>query len=296
LDVLQARIKPYQDRIDDRLALFVGTTTTSTIWTAEFELTPGAPSGAVGPLTLFTLDKKKGVCIGSEPSSPSGDGVGQVRLLNPFKDDSTGGGATTVCGPVNIVVQLALSAPDSASMGGVVNVPPGEDKTHGFFYRLPGMATAVIQGSTSRCEPPKDPPDKCKADPPDPALIKTVPLQLARLHTAIAQYGKIAWLPVSTNGRRTQYTLDLSPTTGAMKNFIVASDAVLDKSMVDTLSGAATTVIGAERQKQKAAKDAAASKEVDDLKSQGDVLDQQKRILQLQQDIEKLKKDQSTPQ
>src|SRR5262249_51976041 len=150
-----------------------------------------------------------GICRGSEAAS------GFVHLLNPFNGTGDDEPGLVDC---NGGKSIHLGIVPQNSTAGAMEQVSGADKTHGFFYRVPGMA-AVSVCSISVVGPPTN--ETC-----DVAAGQHTTIQLAQLRTAVAQYGTVAWLPQSTGGRRTQYTVDLSSSSGALKNFVMASDAM----------------------------------------------------------------------
>lgn len=147
-------------------------------------------------------------------------------------------------------------------------IPASTEKKTGMFYRVPAKAIVRIYSGT--------------IDGGQTAGVVTVPRPgagtLAALYytrTSIAQIGKIVSLPESTGGRRTQYTMDLYADTGAIQNFSMASDAVLDKSMISDVESGTTSISDALAQRKKAAH---TDKELEDLKRQHALLDEQVAI------------------
>lgn len=99
---------------------------------------------------------------------------------------------------------------------------------------------------------------------------------MARARTKVAQLGITASLPASAAGRKTQYTVEFDENTGAMKNFKLASNALLEKSIVDEAAGAANDIVGAKAARDKARADAAKA-----AAEANDPLAQKKRELEL---------------
>lgn len=266
VESLQFRIKPYQDQIDSDLTkYFFGRKNVSVLWTGQFEMLPGAANATY---TLFKLDPERGVCADTTQSG--------VTVLNLFKgtgDAHTPGivGNAKEC-PLNATeVRLRFSSTGASAANAITTPSPKKGGT-GFYYRIPGTATISIEQTV--------------ADSDESGYKATTStLQIVATRVSVAQLGKTVWMPVSTGGRRTQYVFDLVGTSGGLKNFKVASDAVLDKSMAADLATAATTIIDAQKERAKAKEKPS---DLEALKEEADTLEQRKRILELQKAIDDL--------
>lgn len=137
----------------------------------------------------------------------------------------------------------------------------------GMFYRIPAKALVRVYAGT--IEGPNT---------PGPVTVPQLPTALPTLYsirTTIAQIGKVVSLPETTGGRRTQYTMDLYADTGAIQNFAMTSDAVLDKSMIADVEGASTSISDALAARKKAAH---TDKELEELKRQRAILEEKVAI------------------
>jgi Domain of unknown function (DUF4831) len=260
---LQVRLKAFEDRITSDLnRYFFGRNKSEVIWTGQFEL---LPSAAHSEVTLFRFNPDKGICPPSDST---------LTPTNPFggNGDSTDSGISADCNTDVIEIRLKLDVPSQA--GNSISVPEVPLNKTGFFYRVPVSARVQI-----------------RAYPISERTLKHPGVLLSSETMWVAHMGKTAWLPPSTGGRRTQYTLDLWESNGGIKNFKVASDAMFDKSLVPDVGGAATSVV-------EARKTAAAQKsDLNKLKDANALLEEQKKQLELQNAIDALKKSAAqTPQ
>jgi hypothetical protein len=103
----------------------------------------------------------------------------------------------------------------------------------------------------------------------------------------VAQLGPTVSLPASAAGRTTQYTLEFHEATGALKNFKLGSNSLLQKTLVDEASGAASDIIATKQAREKARADA-----TDEL----NLLKRELEILQTQNAINEEKKKLATGQ
>src|SRR5258705_6872201 len=99
----------------------------------------------------------------------------------------------------------------------------------------------------------------------------------------VAQLGITSSLPASAAGRTTQYTIDFEEATGAMKNFKLASNALLEKSVVDEAGGAATDLISSRQARDKAKAEAndplnQKKRELELLKTQNEINEEKKKL------------------
>lgn len=99
-----------------------------------------------------------------------------------------------------------------------------EEGDRGFFYRIPAVAMVKLTGRRVCALPDRE---------------------FGRANLQIAQLGWTVSLPPSTGGRTTKYTLALYDDTGALKNFALGSNALLEKAMLDELSETAKTLTDA---------------------------------------------------
>ncbi len=102
---------------------------------------------------------------------------------------------------------------------------------------------------------------------------------LAAGELEIAQMGGVVSLPNSTGGRKTAYTAEFTP-AGGLKNFQVNSTALLDKSSVQALGGAAGKALDAKAASSD--QTAAIKRETDLIKAKKDLLDAQRALEEAQ--------------
>jgi hypothetical protein len=175
----------------------------------------------------------------------------------------------------------------------------------GFYYRIPAKALVKLErgkltstqidnlaiqsqaGQEWRLRKQDTPP------PATPSMPEGT--EIGRNALKVAQLGVTASIPASAAGRKTQYTIDFDEATGALKNFKLASNALLEKSIVDEAGGAANDIIGARQAREKARADAAKAKaaaedplaqkkrELDLLKTENDINTEKKKLEASQQ-------------
>jgi len=153
--------------------------------------------------------------------------------------------------------QISLAVNDLPAMR-----PPASlvttSTSSGFFYRVPGLGIATLKEG-------------------DRILIDK--------RLAIAQFGIVTSLPTSTGGRKSNYTFELFTATGGLKTFKLASEAVLDKSLISDSEASSKTIIDALATDKKA-QAANAPKPVDELLA----LERRRKILEEQAKIQELQR------
>lgn len=241
------------DEIDKLIAAlkskFIGTKSTEKIWIANFELTPtDRDVGALRDFRLFELSPSSGVC-GTPPLDP----LVRFTSLNVPRDFVCPSSIPPDCEgevPRNKIVSIRLTRDTDQLYAKIRDSFGGNSESgdRGFYYRIPAVATAVVRLD-------------------DKNLFKT--------ELRVAQLGLTASLPPSTGGRRTKYELEFYE-TGAMKNFVLGSDALIQASTVKDLGEAAGNVIDARKEAEK--KEAAAKDEAAKAKSLSDLLESCKKI------------------
>jgi Domain of unknown function (DUF4831) len=238
---LSAALQDYDTRIAARKQSgFLGSKTESVAWDSSFEVDvpDTASSGASYDLFQFVATgDAAGVC-GSTPSP--------VVNLTPLAD------ATASCPPEARRVSVQLFNVNKLVLDAFNGPEPQGD--NGFRYRVPAPATWMVQLTV-------------------PGKTAT---QLARSDLPIAQLGKTVALPASSKGRRTSYTVGLNPATGGLRSFKLGSDALIQKSAVDDISGAANSLIDARTKQIKDQKDAA--DQLTQLTRQRQILEEQVKI------------------
>lgn len=135
-----------------------------------------------------------------------------------------------------------------------------QNGNRGFYYRIPGRAVAFI-----------------KQYPKEGAAQ-----ELARAPLSIAQFGEVVSLPASTGGRRTKYTLELFESSGGLKNFVMGSSSLIQQKNIDDLAGAASTLIEAKGERNKAK---APADELQQLERQRKILEERKKIRDLENEL-----------
>jgi hypothetical protein len=103
----------------------------------------------------------------------------------------------------------------------------------------------------------------------------------------VAQLGETVSLPPSSNGRTTKYSLVLDPASGAMKNFVLGSEALIQSSEVSDIGVAASSIADARNKRREA--DAAASDELNQLERKRKILEEMVKIKEAEEKLGKPK-------
>jgi len=241
-----------------RNSYFLGTSTEK-IWTGPFEFVPPTAGPAAVPAisgTFFSFSEEDGICEG-----PVADALG-IKIPKKFKPKSGCAAISPAWLPVAVRVERN---PDEdgflANLDAAHRADEKKDRQRGFYYRIPAKAAAILQVGVA-------------------AAAKDV----ARTNgLVVAQYGIVASLPASSSGRTTQYTIALDESTGALKNFKLGSDPLLQKSILDDVDSSATALVEAKKAREKAkaeANDVLAQKkrELELLKTQNEINEEKKKL------------------
>ena len=240
-------------------------------WTGEFEFTPGKAATSTSynisqaSPALFLFSTKQGLC---ETAETKKEGVRVKASFKADKCDSNDAGAYPD-GFKAVWVRVDRKLSDDGFLGHMANANARDERDgeRGFYYRIP--AQALVQLQTGRLDKKqldyletesikgqlwrRNGHDQ-EAPPPNPSLPDGS--EFARQTIKVAQLGVTASVPASAAGRKTQYTIDFDESTGALKNFKLASNALLEKSLVDDSGAAAQALIDAKKARSKAKSDA----------------------------------------
>jgi hypothetical protein len=250
-DTLQVMLKELDALIKHFKEMFLGTTSKET-WNARFAVTPLKHdwSGTGKYFGLFEFSADDGVCQILSNT--------EVMFMDSKikKGFSNCGGATAnretvqlnlMVNPGQIATTISASFNDKS-----------EDGERGFYYRIPVMTSAVIIRSSK----------------------ETSPKESLRTQLAVAQLGTTVSLPASTGGRKTKYEVELYE-TGALKNFKLGSEALIQDTTVKGFGEAAETALDKRAEAKKAA--AAANDPLAQVKSVSDLLAECKKIKDAQE-------------
>lgn len=244
-DTLKEVMSEYQDAEGKYVAYFLGSETTD-VWAPVVEFTP--PSAALSEAScgsdaatgLFSYAPDQGVCTNSNNSEDlSVPDVPAKFKAHDCKSDSPKVQLSLACKSKS---QLALQV-QKAETGKDGSMKTGD---RSYYYRIPAKVTAAVLDVTSN-------------------RTKT----FGKTTIGLAQWGTVASLPASAGGSRNKYSVTLAPATGALTNFAMDSDAVLesaDLSGLETGTKAITDQLAARRKKP----------------SKADQLDQQEKTLETQ--------------
>lgn len=232
VDVLKELTSEFNQAESNLLSFFMGNETVDT-WIPTFEPTAPSASFPVGPdgspqdarftdlLFKYMADgdssDNSGICLAAEFSS--------TKIPNKFLAKRS----TCLQKEGFIEISIALKATNSEQVARrFTSVQHSGDRS--YYFRIPARANAKITG----CDK-----DGCSdLFPPNTVLI--------------AQWGVLSSLPVDTGGSRTNYSVELAATTGALTNFVLDADSKLNnvdlsgletgtKSITDQLAARRTT-------------------------------------------------------
>jgi hypothetical protein len=232
------------------------------LWSGPFEFAPPAASFPLPPPpvaavsgTFFWFSETEGLCEG-----PVADELG-IKIPKKFKPKS--GCAALPPDALPVALRVERKPDDDgflANLDAIHKADEAKDQQRGFYYRIPAKGAAILQVGVAAGA--KD---------------------LGRSNLIVAQFGIIASLPASSSGRTTQYTIALDESTGALKNFKLGSDGLLQKSILDDVGTSANAIIDAKKAREKAkaeANDILAQKkrELDLLKTQNEINEEKKKL------------------
>jgi hypothetical protein len=181
----------------------------------------------LGPMSLplFVFSTKYGVCkliaddqgvklspkFSIKKECPDGDDKCDEEKMTPVKCEAED--AATVA----LNLKMGKSGKNEFQLADQIKAQRfNETGERGFYYRIPAMTLASLMiGKTEK----------------------------SRAAFAVAQLGLTASLPASTGGRKTTYKMALYDGSGALKNFNLGSEAAIQKSNLEDLGTAATTLI-----------------------------------------------------
>lgn len=236
-------------------------------WTGDFKFVPiKADTNNINveqTSQMLIVQTKGGLC----PTVESNRQVVKIKpsfLAKDCPDPSYPDGVLK--GGEGIFVRVTRVPDNDGFLRGMAVASAREDLRgeRGFYYRIPAAAAVILFKSA------KLPGENFK---PEPKLV------VARENMKVAQLGITASLPASSAGRTTQYTIDFNEATGAMKNFRLASNALLEASIAEEAGGAATDIITAKKARD-AARDAEAKAAAAAAATAADTLSQKKKLLE----------------
>jgi uncharacterized protein DUF4831 len=262
---------------------FLGTEDSSDAWTADFEFRPGRAivSNSFNtfqtspPLMVFS--PTAGLC-----ATPEADDQG-IKIKSSFKAEK--------CSPLPndgkaLWVSVRRLTDDDGYLGhmAAANRRDEDAGKRGFYYRIPAKSLVKLESGKLTgpeiltLEQQSETGQKWSPDTAAPAGALFVPTgsEVGRGTMKVAQLGVTASIPASSAGRTTQYTVEFDAATGALKNFRLASNALLEKSLVDEIGGAAGDVLSA-TEARRSAREAREKAEAE----ANDPLTQKKRELEL---------------
>lgn len=209
-------------------------------WTALWELEPETGDSLPWQRTLFEFSSSGGICA-----------IHTSNLKNPPQPPP---GFYNSCSG-DQMIDLALHSEPEQLSDALVEKDFDQSGSRGLRYRVPAQVTGVLLRLAS------------------PAR------EIVRKRLEIAQLGATFSLPDSTGGRKTQYTMDLHD-SGALKNFVMGAEALLNAAAGEKLAAASEELATAVR----------GPDEVTVKEEQKKLLEAEVAILEAQKRLEELKK------
>jgi hypothetical protein len=223
----------------------------SDTWTGEFRYVPikADPSGvnAVQTSPMLIAMTPGGLCHTVESIKQ------EIKIKPTFVAKNCpdpGFPDGLIKGGQGVYVRVSRLRDNDGFLNGMVRANAAEEQRgeRGFYYRIP--AAAIVTLFTSKTVPG----DGFKPEAQSVA---------ARENIKFAQLGVTASLPASSAGRKTQYTVEFNEATGAMKNFKLGSNALLEATLAEEAGGAITDIITASKARS-AAREAEAKAAADE--------------------------------
>jgi hypothetical protein len=245
-------------------SLFLGSAKT-TQWNMTIDVEP--PPDTPGDVELLKIDPANGICIDSTNFAPVSDTVPE-NFSTLKNDQCTNGKAVKLK-----LVYYPAADQQLFSTVSTRTIMPTDERS--FYYRIPAQVTAEIVYA---------PPVDTKG-----AALNAIPVQVSygKAVLTIAQYGRIASLPAKRNSKSLSYDLAMVESTGALKSFKLGVTGGIDSATIDALAGASNDLLDARNKAAKAAKDQRqkdeeAQSQLNQLKNEADILEQQDKICALQ--------------
>lgn len=250
-------------------AAFLGGTSKES-WAATFEFDPKKGVAENYSPLLFSYSTAKGICNNGQLKEKS------IPINPAFAFPN---GDTEKCSDTDEtkVQALWLKIVKSDDQGYLDNVEAAnenaarEDKSRGWFYRVPANGVVTLQTQKLDCKP-----KGVAVGVKNSCLINDFKImdisfggvikkgiranyeeiaaavdkevestQFARNEMMIAQLGVVASVPASTAGRSSITEIMLDSSTGAMKNYKSSSSPLVDKAILDDVQKAANSTIDA---------------------------------------------------
>lgn len=266
-EMLQLAMKETDAQIKLIREMFFGSVTKGEQEVARFALTPSKESWNQ-PFPLLPFSTQEGVCAPSDLQLQLGKDT-SYWLPPKFQCfDPAGKPIFCPCKEAKaedikwLSLKLLQADTQFATRLDEAFKPLDDKDKHGFVYRVPAAATVCLFE--------------------DKKVIQRFPLLVAQLGATVA-------LPDSTGGRKTSYAVEFHP-SGALKNFKLGSEALLQTSTVTGLGTAAGTILDARAKAEQEATTAAAAaataaSDVNQLKKMSELLEACQRLKKAQTDL-----------
>lgn len=221
---------------------FLGASTEET-WEGVFNFTPKKDERAQLSPVLFLFSPTRGVCTQRGLVKEQG-----VRVSGKFADADCATHDADQKDRLAVWLRLDRKSNEDARLRSSLAFVNGnynqEEKERGWYFRIPAVGTVVLKSGAL-----------------NPSSIDTLAATAAasvgsvedgakareagRGDVAVAQLGVIASVPAGSGGRTTQSSVVLDEATGALLNFKVSSNALIEKTLLDDAKEASESIINA---------------------------------------------------
>lgn len=221
---------------------FLGAVTEET-WEGVFKFTPKKDALAQLSSVLFLLSPTKGVCTQRGLVKEQG-----VRISSKFADANCATHDADQKDRVAVWLRLDRKSNEDARLRSSLAFVNGnynqEEKERGWYFCIPAVGTVVLKSGTlnpSYIDTLAGTAAASVSSVEDGAKAR----EAGRGELAVAQLGVIASVPAGSGGRTTQSSVVLDEATGALLNFKVSSNALLEKTLIDDAKEASDSIIDA---------------------------------------------------
>jgi hypothetical protein len=181
-----------------------------------------------------------------------------------------------------LTLQLAADPREEKQLATVVSqhVTTGE---RSYYYRIPVSARANVSALNYVC--PREHRRIKEKKPTCDKSLTSIKSELAIERVAIAHLGHVASLPPHLGSLNSKFVPTFDEATGALTAITISTTGVSTESLT-SLGTAAESVVTATGARQKASRER--TNEIARLKAEADALEQQKRIKELQKELDQL--------
>ncbi len=241
-DAYKLMLDKTKEGIDDYRESFLGEVGDEN-WEGVFNFRPKKDMTAQLSPVLFLFSPTKGICTARGLIKEQG-----VRVSGKFVDADCATHDAAQKDRVAVWLRLDRKSSDDtkllSSLDLLNNSYDQDNKERGWYFRIPAKGMVVLK--TGTLNPSYiDSLSNTAADTVDATEAAAKADEAGRGDLAVAQLGVIASVPASAAGRTTQSSIVLDEATGALLNFKISSDSLLQKTLIDDAKDSADAIIDA---------------------------------------------------